>query len=169
MLKLYQKHKWNQFSRRPEVQSPSPQDFVRQPITPIRLVSNAANIQIEPIKPMLIVPNAVTVPKKQIKPIPQESWGPVSQSPRLLGNWFYCFFWYSYSILQLWDWFYWFYWYSYSIFNDFPQRAETSRPNTTLWDSWGTTVMVTITTFSTMWIDAIDHTCSFASYFVWGT
>ena len=38
-----------------------------------RLMSNAANMQIEPVKPMLIVPNAETVPKKTIKPIPQES------------------------------------------------------------------------------------------------
>ena len=217
-------------------------------------MSNAATIPIEPIKPMLIVPNAETVPKKPIKPIPQESWGPVSQFPRLLRNWFYCFFWYSCSIWHYQDWFYWFLlgktnktnpdsakcWnctkknnktnssgvlrpslpvsktpgelvllfflvqlqhfatlglvllvllVQLQHFDRFPSESRADwvslwqklvtinhkrRPvdpwaHTMLWDSWGTIVMVTITTFSTMRIDAIGHTCSFVSYFIWGT
>ena len=99
------------------------------------IIQNAVTVPIKPIKPIPKLQNAVTVPKEQKKPIPQESWRLGGWASGLLRDCFFCFFWYSYSILQLWDWFYCFFGYSYSIMNDFPQRAETSRPNTTLLDS----------------------------------
>ena len=70
------------------------------------------------MEPIQTLQNAETVPIKQ----KNQSWqglgpwgqGPLGLSSRVCQDWFFWFYWYSFSILQHLDRFYWFYWYSYT-------------------------------------------------------
>ena len=70
----------------------------------IQMLPNCETVPIKPIKSIQILPNCETVPIKPIKPILQESWTLSGASaPRLLEDWFYLFYWYSFAVWQYLD------------------------------------------------------------------